>query len=73
MAETIHERQQIEMKYVNVKAGPVAVLPKEVEVRSVPVQAVHPRLVTAGEPRQKRAYSQRERNKVRGKKKPMEI
>lgn len=32
------------MKWGNVKAGPAAVVSQEVEARSVPVRAVHPRL-----------------------------
>lgn len=61
MAETVPQRRQTELKYGNAKAGPVAVVPRQVEARSVPVQPVHPRLVTAAEPRQETAYSQREK------------
>lgn len=52
---------------------PVAVVPRAAEVRSVPVQAVHPWIVTAGEPGQKTAIQSEGKKYVRGEKKAMEI
>lgn len=49
VAETICELQKIKLKYEKVKAGSMAVVPEQREVRSAPLQAVHPRLVTARE------------------------